>query len=63
MCAGFPAGSIAHHLVNKTDALVVYIEVGDRTTGDEGLYPEDDLMAEMEEGRWVFKHKDGSPYL
>lgn len=62
MCAGFPAGGIAHHLVNKTDEPVVYLEIGDRSAGDEGHYPEDDLLAVMENGAWVFKHKDGSVY-
>lgn len=62
MCAGFPAGGIAHHLVNRTDETVTYLEVGDRTSGDEGHYPEDDLLAVMEDGGWVFKHKDGSNY-
>ena len=33
MCAGFPAGGDAHHLVNRTDRDVVYLEVGDRTGG------------------------------
>jgi uncharacterized cupin superfamily protein len=40
----------------------VYLEVGDRTPGDEGHYPDDDLKAEMRDGQWVFLHKDGSPY-
>lgn len=62
MCAGFRAGGIAHHLLNKTDTPVVYLEIGDRTAGDEGHYPEDDLLAVMEEGSWVFKHKDGAVY-
>jgi uncharacterized cupin superfamily protein len=39
MCAGFPARGIAHQLVNRTDRDVVYLEVGDRTAGDEGSYP------------------------
>ncbi len=63
MCAGFRAGSgDAHHLVNETDEDVVYLEVGDRTPGDEGRYPDDDLAAAQEGGRWSFRHKDGSPY-
>src|SRR5262245_43117639 len=45
MCAGFAAGSIAHHLVNRTSGDVVYLEIGDRTPGDEGTYPADDLVA------------------
>ena len=40
MCAGFPAMGLAHQLVNRTDADVVYLEIGDRTPGDEGSYPE-----------------------
>ena len=35
MCAGFPAKGIAHHLVNRTANDVVYLEIGDRTPGDE----------------------------
>ena len=63
MCAGFPARGVAHQLVNRTDTDVVYLEMGDRTAGDEGSYPRDDLEAVMDgEGRWAFRHKDGSPY-
>src|SRR5215510_1991836 len=43
MCAGFKAGTgDAHHLVNRTGSDVVYLEIGDRTRGDEGSYPDDD---------------------
>ena len=63
MCAGFKAGTgNGHHLVNDTDEEVLYLEVGDRTPGDEGSYPDDDLKAQMVEGKWRFVHKDGSPY-
>ena len=63
MCAGFPAGGLAHHLVNRSDETVIYLEVGDRTPGDEGSYPKDDLRAALgADGRWVFTHKDGRPY-
>ncbi|MDQ8700806.1 cupin domain-containing protein [Hyphomicrobium sp. LHD-15] len=63
MCAGFPAQGIAHHLVNRTDANVVYLEIGDRTPGDEGSYPQDDLKAALSsDGTWAFTHKDGTPY-
>lgn len=63
LCAGFPAGGIAHQLVNRTDEPVIYLEVGDRTPGDEGTYPEDDLRAVQDErGGWVYLHKDGTPY-
>jgi uncharacterized cupin superfamily protein len=62
MCAGFPAGGVAHHLVNRTERDVVYLEIGDRSAGDEGFYPADDLAAELGPDGWRFTHKDGSPY-
>ena len=63
MCAGFPAGGLAHHLVNRSDAPVEYLEISDRLPGDTGEYPEDDLQAVQDEkGRWRFLHKDGTPY-
>ncbi|HEY1372471.1 MAG TPA: cupin domain-containing protein [Candidatus Binatia bacterium] len=63
MCAGFRAGTgDGHCLINETDADVVYLEIGDRTPGDEGSYPDDDLKALMVDGKWNFVHKDGSPY-
>jgi uncharacterized cupin superfamily protein len=64
MCAGFKAGSgNGHQLINETSEDVVYLEVGDRTPGDEGFYPDDDLKALMVEGKWQFVHKDGTPYV
>jgi len=63
MCAGFAAGSIAHQLVNRTDRDVVYLEIGDRTPGDDGTYPADDLRAALgPDGKWQFTHRDGRPY-
>jgi uncharacterized cupin superfamily protein len=63
MCAGFKAGSgDAHHLVNRTSEDVVYLEVGDRSAGDTGTYPEDDIQVVLVEGKWRFAHKDGRPY-
>ncbi len=64
MCAGFKAGTgDGHHLVNRTAEDVVFLEVGDRTTGDEGSYPDDDIRAMLgPDGTWRFTHKDGSPY-
>lgn len=63
MCAGFPAEGIAHQLVNRTDSDVVYLEIGDRSAGDEGSYPRDDLKASLgADGQWVYTHKDGRPY-
>lgn len=64
MCAGFKAGTgNAHRLVNETAEEVVYIEVGDRTAGDEGSYPDDDLKALLVDGKWKFVHRDDTPYV
>jgi uncharacterized cupin superfamily protein len=63
MCAGFPALGIAHHLVNRTSADVVYIEIGDRTPEDSATYPRDDLVAALDaSGEWKYTHKDGRAY-
>ena len=63
MCAGFKAGTgNSHHLINETPEEVVYLEVGDRTPGDEGSYPDDDLKALLTDGKWKFVHKNGMPY-
>ena len=63
MCAGFKAGTgDAHRLVNATSLDVVYLEVGDRTAGDDVVYPDDDLAARLIDGAWKFFHKSGKPY-
>lgn len=63
LCAGFAAGGIAHQIVNRTDRDVVYLEIGDRTPGDDGTYPADDLKAALgPDGKWQFTHRDGRPY-
>jgi uncharacterized cupin superfamily protein len=64
MCAGFRAGDPdGHHLINREDADVVFLEVGDRSAGDEGRYPDDDIKAALgPDGKWNFTRKDGTPY-
>lgn len=63
MCAGFKAGTgNAHRLVNESGEAAVYLEVGDRTPGDEASYPDDDITARLIDGAWKFFHKDGSEY-
>lgn len=63
MCAGFKSGTgNGHRLINETDEEVVYLEIGDRTPGDEGSYPDDDLKAQMVDGKWKYVRKDGSAY-
>lgn len=63
MCAGFKAGtSNPHSLINETAEDVLYLEIGDRTDGDEVSYPDDDLCAKFANGAWAFFRKDGTPY-
>lgn len=63
-CVGFRAGDAsAHHLVNRSENAATYLEIGDRTSGDEAVYPDDDICAKLEgDGTWAFTHKDGRPY-
>jgi uncharacterized cupin superfamily protein len=63
MCAGFRSGTgNAHHLVNETSEDVVYLEIGDRTQGDEVTWPDEDLQILLIDGRRQFAHRDGTPY-
>lgn len=62
-CAGFKSGvNNGHHLINLSNEPGIYLEVGDRTAGDIANYPDDDIQAVAENGKWVFTHKDGRPY-
>ena len=64
MCAGFKAGTgDAHHLVNRSARDVVYLEVGDRSAGDEAAYPDDDVAVRIgPDGKPRYEHKDGTPW-
>jgi uncharacterized cupin superfamily protein len=64
MCAGFKAGTgNGHRLVNRGLKDCIYLEIGDRSAGDEVTYPDDDLhLVSLPDGRRVFQHKDGRPY-
>lgn len=71
MAAGFPAGDAdGHHLVNRTDSDVVYLEIGDslrdsfasRTPEDDVHYPDDDLIAKAGDNGWIFTRKNGEIY-
>lgn len=64
MCAGFRAGTgDGHQLINMTDEDVVYLEIGDRSSGDTAIYPDDDIQAHLgDDNKWHFVHKNGTPY-
>jgi uncharacterized cupin superfamily protein len=66
MAAGFPAGKPdGHHLINRSRRDALFLEIGDRTPGDEGDYPDIDMIWRVvTEGdhRYVYLHKDGTPY-
>jgi len=63
MMAGFPAGEAkGHHLVNRSDRPVIYLEIGDRTTPERVHYPDDNLVGTSDRGQWQFFDKAGNPY-
>lgn len=64
MCACFPAGSgDGHRLENRSGRPVRYLEVGDRSAGEEVHYPDDDMvMRKSADGARSFHRRDGSPY-
>jgi uncharacterized cupin superfamily protein len=63
MVAGFPKGGTAHHIENRSGRDCVYLEVGDRSSGDDVFYPADDIEARSgPNGERRFTRRDGSPY-
>jgi uncharacterized cupin superfamily protein len=60
---GFPANAAdGHQLVNKSNGEVLYLEIGDRSAGDEVDYPDIDLLTRFVDGERRYVHKDGTPY-
>jgi hypothetical protein len=60
-CATFPKGTgNGHHLINKSSAMAVYLEVGSRNPHDLTTCSDIDMMSSNADGRFV--HKDGTPY-
>lgn len=63
MCAAFPKNvADGHCLVNRSEAPASYLEIGDRTSGDEVDYPDVDLRVGWVDGGPQFQKKDGTPY-
>ena len=60
-CAVFPKGAgNGHHLINRSDEVAVYLEVGSRQPEDVATCSDIDLMSRNSDG--VFRHKDGTPH-
>lgn len=63
MAAGFPGGQAdGHHLINKTNRPVVYLEIGNRDPDDECQYPDVDLYAKPEAMGGGYTDKKGKRY-
>jgi len=64
MCACFPANSgDAHRLENRSDAVVRFLEVGNRSDGEQVHYPDDDMILNRTpDGTRSFTKLDGSPF-
>jgi len=63
MVAGFPKGRAdGHHLQNRSDRDALVLEIGDRSPGDEGTYPDVDMAAKMQPPAYTFTRKDGSAF-
>lgn len=60
-CAAFPKGTgNGHHLINRSSAMAVYLEVGSRDPLDLTTCSDVDMMSSNADGRFV--RKDGTPY-
>ena len=59
-CAAFAKGTgNGHHLINRSDSDVLYLEVGSRQPDDVTTCSDVDMMCTNFSG---FAHKDGTPY-
>jgi len=60
-CAAFPKNSgDGHHMINRSGATAIYLEVGSRQRDDVTTCSDVDMMSTHTDGR--FLHKDGRPY-
>ncbi len=62
--AGFACGEPnGHHLVNRSTAPAIYLEIGDKSAPDRAEYPDEDLVCvPLSNGHRQFEHKDGTAY-
>jgi len=60
-CAAFPKNTgNGHHMINRSDVVAVYLEVGSRWPEDMTTCSDIDMKSANADGRFV--HKDGRPY-
>jgi len=60
-CAAFAKNSgNGHHMINRSDRVAVYLEVGSRSPADVITCSDVDMISPSSDGR--FLHKDGTPY-
>lgn len=60
-CAAFPKGrGNGHHLINRSSAMAVYLEVGSRHPQDLTTCSDIDMMSANADGRFV--RKDGTSF-
>jgi uncharacterized cupin superfamily protein len=60
-CAAFPKNTgNGHHMINRSNVMAVYFEVGSRSPADVITCADIDMMSPSVDGR--FLHKDGTPY-
>jgi uncharacterized cupin superfamily protein len=61
--AGFKAGTPnGHHLINRTESDVVYIEIGARSKHETAHYPDVDLVAIRDDKGMRYIRKSGESY-
>ncbi|SIO20325.1 cupin domain-containing protein [Paraburkholderia phenazinium] len=60
-CAAFPKNTgNGHHMINRSNVMAVYLEVGSRSPADVITCSDVDMMSPSVDGR--FLRKDGTPY-
>ena len=61
--AGFKAGvANGHHLINRGQSDLLYLEIGSRMPAETAHYPEHDLVAIKNDEGFKFTNKKGEPY-
>ncbi len=63
ICTHPAASPNGHHMINRTDANVVFLVCSNLHPDDKCFYPDIDMTAETgPDGKGLYRHKDGTPY-